>query len=149
MTELRNDATERPVVALIVDDEALLRMVMDEVLTDGGFRVIEAHTADRAVELLEANPDVRVLVTDVEMPGTLNGYALARMVRVRWPSMGIVICSGRSFPKDGDVPDGVQFLGKPFQQSVLLAIVHRLVGHAGAAADASEGGPQSLPRSLH
>lgn len=144
MTELRNAVTGKPVVALIVDDEALLRMVMDEVLTDGGFQVIEARNADIAVEMLEANPDVRVLVTDVEMPGTLNGFALARMVRARWPSMGIVICSGRSFPKEGDLPHGVHFLGKPFQQSVLLAIVHRLVGHATAKADAPEGGPRSL-----
>lgn len=135
MMELGNDPTGKPVIALIVDDEALLRMVMDEVLTDGGFQVIEARNADLAVQMLEANPDVRILVTDVEMPGTLNGFALARMVRERWPSMGIVICSGRSFPKDGDLPAGVHFLGKPFLQSTLLATVYQLVG-LGPAADA-------------
>lgn len=75
-----------------------------DILMDADFRVIEAVNADEALTLLEARPDVRAIVTDVEMPGSLNGFTFARVVHKAWPQIGIVIMSGRQGPGDEDLP---------------------------------------------
>ena len=71
----------RPEIILLVEDEALVRMLASDILTEeAGYRVIEAVNADEALTLLEARPDVRLVFTDVDMPGSLNGFTLARIV---------------------------------------------------------------------
>jgi CheY-like chemotaxis protein len=76
----------RPPVILVVEDETLLRMLAGDILTeDAGYRVIEAVNADEALILLESRHDVRLVFTDVNMPGALNGFALARIVDMRFP----------------------------------------------------------------
>ncbi|NEU14828.1 response regulator [Methylobacterium sp. BTF04] len=114
---------ERQSLVLVVEDDPLVRLVTEDVLTEAGFRVIEVPNADDALIVLEARPDIRFVVTDVEMPGTLNGLTLARHVRHRWPQVGIVVCSGRVRPGEGDLPSGVQFLSKPFIPSELISTV--------------------------
>lgn len=120
------DAIERPSIVLVVEDDPLVRLVTEEVLADAGFRVIEVPNADDALIVLEARPDIRFIVTDVEMPGTYDGFTLARLVRHRWPQVGIVVCSGRMCPGDGDLPVGVQYLSKPIQPSKLISTVRDL-----------------------
>ncbi len=71
---------EQPVV-LLVEDEPLVRMTAVDELEDAGFRVLEAANADIALMVLEAQSDeVQVLFTDVDMPGSMNGMALAEHV---------------------------------------------------------------------
>ena len=70
-----------PGVVLVVEDEALLRLLVVEVLEEAGFEVIEACTADDAVILLVQRSDIRVVFTDVNMPGCLDGFQLARHVQ--------------------------------------------------------------------
>src|SRR3954469_21852148 len=101
-------------VVLVVEDEALVRMMAVDMLEEAGFTVLEAGTADAAWSLLESRSDIGVLFTDVEMPGSMNGYVLASRVAERWPDIRLVITSGRSYPGHGDVPDDGQFLGKPY-----------------------------------
>lgn len=120
------DAVERPSVVLVVEDDPLVRLVTEEVLAEAGFRVLEAPNADGALIVLEARPDIRFIVTDVEMPGTFDGCALARLVRHRWPQVGIIVCSGRVCPGEGDLPAGVQYLSKPFRPSKLISTVREL-----------------------
>ncbi|RYB02410.1 response regulator [Lichenibacterium ramalinae] len=112
MVEPRDDL--RP-YALVVDDDALLRMDVAEILDHAGFRTMEAESGDAAIAVLEQRHlDIAVLFSDVEMPGSRNGFALAREACVRWPYVAIVIASGRLKPADGDMPDGARFIGKPF-----------------------------------
>jgi len=75
-------ATNRPVV-LIVEDDFLLRMNAAEMIGASGFDVVEAANADEAIAILEARPDIRVVFTDVQMPGSMDGLKLARFVRGR------------------------------------------------------------------
>jgi CheY-like chemotaxis protein len=104
---------ERPLI-LIVEDEILVRTLIADILHDGGFRVIEAKNAAEALRVLEACPDVDVLFTDAEMPPGLTGFDLAREVCERWPSIEILVSSGRMRPGSDDMPACVVFLPKPW-----------------------------------
>src|SRR3978361_714051 len=86
--------TKRPVV-LIVEDEFLLRMDAIDTISSAGFEALEAVTADEAIAILEARPDIAVVFTDIQMPGSMDGLKLARAVRGRWPPLKIVATSGQ------------------------------------------------------
>ena len=88
---------EMPVV-LIVEDEPLIRNLVSDELTDAGFGVIEAGDADAAIALLEFRQDIRLVFTDIDMPGSMNGLLLAACVRDRWPPVHIIITTGKARP---------------------------------------------------
>src|SRR4051794_7618229 len=90
---MHQSATERPVV-LIVEDEFLIRVAAAEAIGESGFEVIEAANADEAITILEARQEVRVVFTDVKMPGSMHGMRLAHAVRHRWPPIRIIATSG-------------------------------------------------------
>src|SRR5580692_5356217 len=107
--------SERTVpVILIVEDEALVRLSAVGMLEDAGFRMIEAVNSDEALELLAADSDVQLLFTDVNMPGTIDGLALARQVHDRWPHIGIMVASANRAPQPEDLPVGSLFEQKPY-----------------------------------
>jgi CheY-like chemotaxis protein len=90
---------QKPPAVLLVEDEGLVRMLAADILADeGGYKVIEAVNADEALTFLDVRPDIRVLVADVDVPGNLNGYALARIVDMRWPGVWIIVSSGVTGP---------------------------------------------------
>jgi CheY-like chemotaxis protein len=101
-------------VILVVEDEALVRLAAVSMLEDAGFRMIEAVNGDQALELLTADSDVQLLFTDVNMPGTINGLALARQVRARWPHIGIMVASAKQVPQLEELPAGSRFEQKPY-----------------------------------
>jgi CheY-like chemotaxis protein len=118
----------RPLI-LVVEDEALVRMTLVDVLEDAGFKVIEAVHADEALRVLKAVSDIQALVTDVEMPrGSINGFELARRVRMERQEIGVLIASGRAAPKVGDLPDGALFIGKPVHPETLVRLLKTLLG---------------------
>ena len=122
-------------LVLIVEDEVLVRMLIADVLQEEGFKVIEAKNAAEALRVLEARPDVDVLFTDAEMPPGLSGFELARQVCERWPSIQIVVSSGRMRPGPEEMPPCVVFLPKPWTAQSLARHVHeaaeRATGEAG------------------
>lgn len=122
---------EKPLV-LIVEDEVLVRMLISDVLQDGGFKVIEAKNVGEALRVLEARPDVQVVFTDVEMPPGPNGYELAHQVCERWPYIQIIISSGRALPAPGDMPDCAVFLRKPWSAASLVQHVQEAADRAKA-----------------
>ncbi len=124
------DQTNTSTIILLVEDEAILRMfVSDALREEGGFRVIEAANADEALTLLEAaGDDVRVLVTDVEMPGSMDGFTFTRVVRKAWPHIGLVVVSGRMKPQRDEVSEGSVFLAKPFAIVDLMEAVRSVLG---------------------
>jgi two-component system, response regulator PdtaR len=117
-----------PVAVLIAEDQPLIRMAAADHLVEAGYRVLEANDAEEAMALIEARSDVRVLVTDVKMPGEIDGIALAHIVSKRWPEVGIVITSGHAVPEASDLPAGATFLTKPYWPSQLIAAVADQVG---------------------
>jgi CheY-like chemotaxis protein len=101
--------------ALIVDDDPFILMDACGILQDAGFRTHESGTGAEAIELLETQAKSVILVfSDVEMPGDIDGFALAKHVAEHWPWIEIVIASGRIKPQAGDMPDKATFIGKPF-----------------------------------
>jgi len=118
-------------VILVVEDEALVRMTLVDVLEDAGFKVIEAAHADEALRVLKAVSGIQGMVTDVEMPrGSINGFELARQVRASRQEIGVLIASGRAAPKPGDLPDGALFIGKPIHPETLVKLIKTLLGPA-------------------
>ncbi|MGU3663863.1 response regulator [Methylobacterium sp. A49B] len=101
--------------ALVVDDDGLIRMDAMDILGDAGFRTFEACDGDRAMALLDReHASIVLLFTDVQMPGSRDGFALARETARQWPHIAIVVASGQVHPGPGDMPDGARFIGKPF-----------------------------------
>lgn len=137
-----------PVIVLLVEDETLVRMIAAEVLREeSGFKVIEAANADEALTVLEATADVRVLVTDVEMPGSLNGFTLARVGKQAWPHIGIVVTSGRLVPGSGGLPAGAFFMPKPYTPDALMTAVRSVLAAEQAALPAEAPIP-TLPTAI-
>jgi CheY-like chemotaxis protein len=112
---------QKNTVVLLVEDEPLIRMVSAESLQDEGFEVVEAANADEALEVLRSRADVGLLFTDVNMPGRLDGLALAEMVYRLWPSIKLVVTSGRRFGEP--LPDDGRFLGKPYDLSAMTRLI--------------------------
>jgi CheY-like chemotaxis protein len=101
--------------ALVVDDDSLIRMDAMDMLEDAGFRTFEASDGDTALALLARNHALIVLLfTDVQMPGSRDGFAVARETARQWPHIAIVVASGQVQPGPDDMPDGARFIGKPF-----------------------------------
>jgi CheY-like chemotaxis protein len=117
-------------VILIVEDELLLRMDAAEAIENAGFKVVQAANADEAIVILKARPDIHIVFTDIQMPGSMDGLKLARFVRDRWPPIKIVATSGLVPVKDEDLPAGSVFLPKPYRDCELVAVLRGLTGTA-------------------
>ena len=112
---------------LVAEDEALVRMVTADYLREAGYRVVEVSNAAEALKELENTSDVRVLLTDVEMPGGMEGLELAREVQQCWPGIVILVTSGRVRPAWDELPGNIGFFQKPVrEQAVVQAIKERL-----------------------
>lgn len=116
----------KPVI-LVVEDEELLRIHAADLLDDQGFAVIEAGNAAAALKVLETRDDVRLLFTDVQLPGAYDGLDLARQVHERWPNILLVITSGRARPARAEIPDDGRFVPKPYRADELLCEVKDLM----------------------
>src|SRR4029450_9176370 len=98
--------SKRPVV-LVVEDETLVRMDANETIEAAGFDVIEAVNA-----ILEPRSDIRLIFTDIQMPGSMDGLKLAHFVKGRWPPIKIIATSGHAKIMDNDLPEGSCVLRK-------------------------------------
>jgi two-component system, response regulator PdtaR len=120
-------STNKDRVVLLVEDEMMVRLIGSDALTDAGYTVVEAETADDAVKLLEENGDVHLLFTDIRMPGSMDGLELAELVHQRWPDIRILLTSGDTFPSRDQMPDDGSFLQKPYRVEALREKVERLI----------------------
>jgi CheY-like chemotaxis protein len=118
--------SKRPVV-LIVEDEFLLRMDAVDMIAAAGFEVVEAANADEAIEILESRPDITVVFTDIQMPGSMDGLKLARAVRGRWPPIKIIATSGHVHIGEIDLPEGGRFLPKPYSSEQVTGVLRELM----------------------
>jgi CheY-like chemotaxis protein len=120
-----NTNRSRPVV-LVVEDEYLVRLYAADVLVEAGFNVVQANNADEAIALLEARKDIRLVFTDIDMPGEMDGLKLAAAVRDRWPPIQLILTSGKYNPDDDCIPDRGHFLPKPYHANSLANAVRHL-----------------------
>ncbi|WP_027570420.1 response regulator [Bradyrhizobium sp. URHA0013] len=119
-----------PIRVLVVEDEAFIRMDVVDVLRAAGFEVLEAPGADEAIQMLERNSDVRLIFTDIDMPGSMNGLKLAAAVRDRWPPVRIVATSGHVKIRAGDLPADARFIPKPYQPVQIIDAIRELTSAA-------------------
>jgi two-component system, response regulator PdtaR len=117
------------VVALVVEDEALVRLDLAATLQEQGFKTFEAADATEAIAALETNSEISVVFTDIQMPGTMDGLALSHYVRMRWPPTIIVVSSGRRSPSKDEMPAGAFFVGKPYEPQMLGRVLQDIRQH--------------------
>lgn len=109
----------REPIALVVDNEPLVLMDHVDMIAEEGYAIVEATTAHQAYEFLERHSSLQLLFTDVETPGEISGFKLARGVASRWPHIAIVVASGAARPQPGDLPDGATFIAKALSQHLV------------------------------
>jgi two-component sensor histidine kinase/DNA-binding response OmpR family regulator len=122
-----HDIPESPKV-LVVEDEMLLRMRAVDIVQDAGFTPIEAVNADEALAILESRSDVNLLFTDIQMPGSMDGLKLAHAVHERWPSIKIILVSGKLTPTDSERPADSRFFGKPIEVKQMITEIQEMIG---------------------
>jgi two-component system, response regulator PdtaR len=116
----------RPTV-LVVEDDVLLRMDAVDIIRNAGFEAVEAANADEAIAILEARPNIHVVFTDIQMPGSMDGLKLAKFVKYRWPPIKIVATSGLVKVSREDLPAGGRFLAKPYTPAEVIRTLHELL----------------------
>ena len=104
----------KPVAVLVVEDDAIILMDVADQLRDEGFTIYEAANADIAVQLLSDHPDIRLVFTDIDMPGSMDGLKLAAAIRDRWPPVKLIVTSGRYGTTKPSLPAGSMFFTKPY-----------------------------------
>src|SRR5256885_8916832 len=113
---------------LVVEDEMMLRMRAVDIVQDAGFIPIEAVNADEALAILESRSDIELLFTDIQMPGSMDGLKLAHAVHERWPSIKIILVSGKLTLTDAEKPACSRFFGKPLEVKQMIAEMQEMIG---------------------
>lgn len=113
-------------VLLVVEDEPLLRMMAVDLGEDAGFEVVEAANAAEAVAILQVRTDIRIVFTDIDMPGGMDGMRLAACIRDRWPPIDIILTSGKARPTSDEMPERSLFFSKPYRHEQVTDALRRL-----------------------
>ena len=115
---------------LIVEDESAVRMLLAEVLTERGYATIKAADGPGALDVLQSDARIDLLVTDVGLPGGMNGRQIAERARMLRPGLKVLFITGyaeAAVISHGHLAGGMQLLTKPFTAIVLLAHVQALI----------------------
>jgi DNA-binding NtrC family response regulator len=110
-----------PVVIFVVEDDRPINLMASNALSRAGYEAISAHSADEAIEILRARKDIRLLFTDIDMPGSMDGLKFAASVRDKWPPIHVIITSGMKTP--AALPERRVFVRKPHRTSHLLQTI--------------------------
>jgi len=108
---------------LVVEDDVFLRYALAEWLRAEGHEVAEAVSGDEAATVLYSIMTVDLVITDVQMPGSLNGLQLARNIRAAFPSLPVIVVSGQPRPTSFDEVGAAAFFLKPYDFDELTARV--------------------------
>lgn len=113
-------------VALVVEDEPILRALSVAVVEVAGFDAVEATSADEAIRVLEARIDVRVVFADVRMPGSIDGIILARTICRRWPPIHLILTSGAEDIGTRAIPRQALFFAKPYRTAEVIESLRQI-----------------------
>lgn len=123
-------SSEQRQTILVVDDEVIIRTAISEYLRDCGYKVIEAASVDEAVLVLkQAEITVHIVLSDVEMPGARDGFALAQWVREHRPTLQVILAgsAARATKAAGDLCNSGPMLAKPYDPQIVLDQIKRLL----------------------
>ena len=119
--------TDQPSRILVVEDEFLIRLTLVEALSDEGFDVAEAETGDMALPMLEADSSIDVLLTDIQLPGELDGKRLAQRARETRPDLPVLFMTGRPDPVAEAAASPLdRYIAKPYTLSDICSAVRSL-----------------------
>ena len=119
---------------LLLDDEQAIRELASDVLGDHGYRILLANDGPSALEILESNARVDLLITDVGLPGGLNGRQVADAARVNRPHLKVLFITGyaeKAVVGDGSLLPGMEILTKPFVMATLAAKARQMLAANG------------------
>jgi CheY-like chemotaxis protein len=116
-----------PHVVLVVEDEMILRMRVVDMVEDAGYVPVEAVDADEAMAILLSRSDIALMLTDVQMPGSMNGLQLAHAVHERWPPIRIILASGQLKLSGSEIPLDSRFFAKPLQSDEIIAEMREML----------------------
>ena len=114
-------------VVLVVEDNPLILMSALDLVTTAGFEAVGAANADEAIAILQTREDIRLVFTDVEMPGTIDGVKLAHYIRERWPPIHLIVASGKSVLEENQLPAGSRFFSKPYDDNTIVEEMTRML----------------------
>jgi two-component system, response regulator PdtaR len=103
-------------------------MFAADILADAGYAVIEAGTAEEALQLIATGTPLVAVMTDVEMPGQIDGLELARIIEAQWTTIAVVLVSGHRLPRSDELPTRALFLAKPYSADRLIETFNAAVG---------------------
>jgi two-component system, response regulator PdtaR len=104
-------------VVLVVENHPIVRMTLLDVVHEAGFEALEAGSAIEALQVLQARPDVHLVFTDAEVPGTMDGMELVHYIRSRWPPVKLIVVSGKREIGPGELPHGAKFFPVPYRET--------------------------------
>jgi CheY-like chemotaxis protein len=127
--EVETDSAPKSV--MVVDDDAVIRMVLAESMRDAGLHVIEASCSADAIGYLQSGAPVDLIFSDIQMAGPLDGLHLAHQVRAMDPTLPMIFTSAG--PKPAALTDAEIFVGKPYRLDHVVATVTKNLGATGSA----------------
>ena len=120
------------ILVLVVEDEELARLIIVEALHDAGFETMQAEHAEAALTILQIHAfRVHVLFTDVQMPGSMDGLALAHHTRTRWPHIALLITSARPELHRTTLPERSRVSAKPYRHLNVIRHIREMTAVAG------------------
>jgi CheY-like chemotaxis protein len=122
-------SANKPHVVLVVEDEPLVLLIATTFIEEAGYEVVSATNADEAVLILEARTDIRIVFSDIDMPGSMDGMKLANAVRGRWPPIELILTSGRGLSVV-DLPARGRFFAKPYLANEIIRAMDEFVAAA-------------------
>jgi two-component system, response regulator PdtaR len=115
---------------LVVESNELLKLGLVSLLESTGFETIQAGNGDEALRVLTARSDIALLFTNIVMSGSMDGVELAHVVAGRWPSVEIIVASGKRGISEADLPSRSLFFAKPYHDEEILFEIRALIGQS-------------------
>lgn len=115
-----------PINVLVVEDEPILLLYAIDLVEVAGHRAIKARSADEALRILTQRDDIRIVFTDIRMPGSIDGLTLATVIRERWPSIEVIMTSGHTVPDLAELSTRGNFFSKPYDAQSLIGALRAL-----------------------
>jgi two-component system, response regulator PdtaR len=116
-----------PQTILVVEDEPLIRMCAVATLRDAGYWVLEAQNSAEALDVLSRHSEISIMVTDVRMPGHMDGLALVTWVQLNNPAIRSIVVSGNATAAEAGAAGAFGFVAKPYLPATIIGAVHDTV----------------------
>jgi CheY-like chemotaxis protein len=127
MQQTLSSIAQNAVTVLLVEDDELQRMSLADTMEEQGFTVLEATNGIEALKQIEKHPEVRLVFTDIQLTGEIDGLDLLRVVNMRWPHISLLTASGRVRPHYAELPTHARFIQKPLQEREIMKQMNELL----------------------